>query len=275
MTMTSPSSWLHRCLALFPETVESLHGLRPDYAGLERMLEPVRAGRRDLAWADLETIQNGRFWDFRHFWRFPDKGEIGTDLDLDGISRLVVRLPLDEELAITRLHAGLKFIENVSVVLRFVNPLHYGIISPPVEKVLEVRRGRTEVETYLNYLRDIRDVRDHHGLERAADVDMALWVVQERVLASYRDHELLREFREDLFLKRRRAVNLLAALGDAAGADDLPALARALVDIHPTLARTIAAGLAAGARGESAVQSRDETVRLIEEAERVKKAHDD
>ena len=257
------ASWLHRALALFPETVESLHGWRPDYAGLERALEPVRAGRRALTVADLETIQNGRYWDFRHFWRFPDKGEIGIDLDLEGISRLIVRLPLDEESAITRLHAGLKFIENVSVVLRFVNPLHYGIISPPVEKVLEVRRGRTEVETYLNYLRDIRDIRDHHGLQRAADADMALWVLQQRVLASYRDHELLREYRGDLFLKRRRAINLLAGLGDAAVADDLPALAKALVDIHPTLAATIAAGLAAG--GPHLKQSREETLRVIEQ----------
>ena len=168
------------------------------------------------------------------------------------------------------MHAGLKFIENVSVVLRYVNPLQYGIISPPVEKVLEVRRGRTEVETYLNYLRDIRDVRDHHGLARAADADMALWVVQERILSSYRDHDLLREFRGDLFLRRRRAVNLLAGLGDAAQDDDLPALAKALVDIHPTLAATIAAGLAAGARGQRAKPGREETLRLIEEVVRIR-----
>ena len=95
--MTMGESWLHRCLALFPETVESLHGWRPDYASLEKAVEPVRAGRRDLSYADLETIQNGRYWDFRHFWRFPDKGEIGTELDLAGISRLIPRLPLDEE----------------------------------------------------------------------------------------------------------------------------------------------------------------------------------
>lgn len=257
-------SWLHRAHALFPETVESLHGWRPDYAGLEKALEPVRAGRRELAYADLETIQNGRFWDFRQFWRFPEKGALGAELDLSGFSRLIERLPLDEEIAITRLHAGLKFIENVSVVLRFLNPLHYGILSPPVEKVLEVRRGRTEVETYLNYLRDLRDLRDHYGMARAADVDMALWVVQERVLASYRDHEILRGFRSDPFFKRRRAVNLLAGLGDAAGEDDLPALARALLDIHPVLAATIAAGLAAGARGRGPGQ-REETLRIIEE----------
>ena len=254
-------SWLHRCLALFPETVESLHGWRPDYTGLERAIEPVRAGRRELSYADLETIQNGRYWDFRQFWRFPDKGEIGAELDFSGISRLIVRLPLDEEPAIIRLLSGLKFIENVSVLLRFLHPLEYGIFSPPVEKVLEVRRGATEVATYLNYLRDIREVRDHHRLARAADADMALWVVQQRILSSYRDHDLLREFRADLFLKRKRAVNLLAGLGDAGEADDLPALARALVDIHPTLAATIAVGLSAGAGG--ATPSRDETLRLL------------
>jgi hypothetical protein len=220
--------------------MESRHGWRPDYAGLERALEPVRLRRRDLTGADLETIQNGRYWDFKQFWRFPDAGDLGREIDLAEMSRLIGRLPLDEERAITRLHAAFKYIENVSVLLRFLHPGNYGIISPPVEKVLEVRRGRTEVETYLNYLRDLRDVRDHHGLARAADADMALWVLQERVLSSYRDHDLLREFRDDSWLLRRRAVNLMAELGELSDAGDHLDLARALADVDVDLAAILA-----------------------------------
>jgi len=43
-----------------------------------------------------------------------------------------------------------KSVELVSIILRFVKPEHYGIISPPVERVLDVQRGSDAVETYLN-----------------------------------------------------------------------------------------------------------------------------
>ena len=233
-------SWLHRCLELFPESVQARHGWRPDYASLEALLEPVRRGERPFSYRDLEAIQNGRFWDFRQFWRFPAESDILRELDFGEMSSLVQRLPLDEAHAIARLHVAFKYIENVSVVLRFVHPDHYGIISPPVEKVLEVRRGRTEVETYLNYLKDLREVRAHHGLARVADADMALWVVQERVLSSYRDHDLLREFRADTWLLRRRAVNLLAELGEVVGSAGQLELARGLLEANVALAGTLA-----------------------------------
>lgn len=244
-------SWLHRCLDLFPETVEMRYGWRPDYAGLETALEPVRSGARAFSYRDIETIQNGRFWDFRQFWRFPAESDLERDAEFTEMSRLIARLPLDETQTITKLHAAFKYIENVSVVLRFVHPDQYGIMSPPIEKVLEVRRGRTEAETYANYLRDLRDVRDHYGLRCAADADMALWVLQERVLSSYRDHDLLREFRADTWLLRRRAVNLLAELGEMTDADDHLDLARALVEAHVSLA-----GLLAGFEFERRLRSR-------------------
>jgi hypothetical protein len=176
-----PETYLHRCCELFGQTVETLHGWRPDYAGLEKALEPVRLRKREFSYRDIETIQNGRYWDFRQFWRFPGESDLEREVDFAEMSRLIQRLPLDEAQAIGRLHAAFKYIENVSVVLRFVNPAQYGILSPPLEKLLEVRRGRNEVETYLSYLRDLRDARDHYGLPRAADADMALWVLQERV----------------------------------------------------------------------------------------------
>jgi len=231
------ASYLQRCRDLFDETMEARHGWRPDYAGLERALEPVRSGERPFAFRDLETIQNGRYWDFRQFWRFPAESDIEQEIDLAEMARLIARLPLDETTSIGRLHAALKYIENVSVVLRFVHPAQYGILSPPVEKLLEVRRGSTEVETYLNYLRDIREIRDHHGMSRAADVDMALWVLQERVLASYRDHDLLLAFRSDTWLLRRKAVNLLAELAEV---DDTLELARALLEVHLPLSGMMA-----------------------------------
>jgi hypothetical protein len=197
---------------MFGDTMEERYGKRPDYAALERQLEPVRTGARPFGSRDLETIQNPRYGDFRQFWRFPVEGEVVQEIDWDHLSRLIQRLPLDEAEAVAKLHAAFKDIQSVSVVLRFVNPEHYGIVSAPVEKVLEVRRGATDVETYLNYLRDIRDARDHYGVARAADADMALWVLQERVLSTYRFPELLASYRADAWLRERRTINLLAEM---------------------------------------------------------------
>lgn len=229
--------YLARCLELFGPTIEERFGWRPDYAGLERALQPVREGRRELAAADIETIQSGRYWDFRQFWRFPDARELARELDFAAIAAPLGRLPLDEEATIGRLHTAFKYIENVSVVLRFLHPDHYGIISPPVEKVLEVRRGRSDVETYLNYLAEIRAVREHHALPRAADADMALWVLQERVLSGWSEPELRRAWREDEWMLRRRAVNLLSELP---GLADPLVLARALAEANTGLAGALA-----------------------------------
>ena len=235
--MTGPSDYLHRCLELFPETMQQRHGWLPDYPGLEKRLAPIRAGERNFTYHDLEVIQDRRYWDFREFWRFPDESQFHHEIDGPDMTSMLRALPLDESASLVRLQEVFKSIENVSVLLRFVHPEQYGILSPPVEKVLEVRRGRTGVETYLNYLRDIRSVRDHHLFERAADVDMALWVLEERVLTSYRDHDLLVGYREDAFLHRVRTVNLLAELGEA---DDPLAFARALVEVHRGLAAALA-----------------------------------
>ncbi len=259
-------TYLHRCLDLFGETMEKRYGRRPDYAGLEHVLDPVRQGTRPFSFRDLETIQHPKYGDFRQFWRFPSEGDIARETGWDPLSRLIQRLPLDEETTLRRLHAAFKYVQSVSVVLRFVRPDQYGIISSPVEKVLEVRRGATEVETYLHYLKDLRDVRDHYGFERAADADMALWVLQERVLLTYRDPDLLAAYRADSWLQERRSLNLLAEMGDM---DDPLEMARALADVSRTPAamlaatefeRRLRAGIGAG-RGDDLAVRIDEAAR--------------
>jgi len=231
-------AYLHRCLEMFGETMQERYGRKPDYPGLERVLEPIRTGDRSFSYRDLETIQNPRYGDFRQFWRFPIEGEIARETRWEHLSRVMQRLPLDEAEAIRHLHAAFKYVQSVSVVLRFVLPDHYGILSPPVEKVLGVRRGANEVETYLYYLKDIRDVRDHYGFDRAADADMALWVLQERVLLTYRYPDLLAAYRADRWLQERRSINLLAEMSDVG---DVLDMARAWADVSRLPAAMLAA----------------------------------
>ena len=111
-----------------------------------------------------------------------------------------------------RLVTLFRFIEPVSVILRFVVPKDYGIFSAPVMKVLEVRRGNSLVETYGNYLADLRELRDEKGFKSAAEIDMALWVLQfgvlEGRLPGQERAELLEAFEADAHLRAIRVRNL-------------------------------------------------------------------
>lgn len=97
----------------------------------------------------------------------------------------------------------------MSIILRFVRPEHYGIISPPVERILEVRRGSNAVGTYLNYIGDLRKIKEHYHFERVADADMALWVLHERCFGSTLDEATRKEYRNDSFIRELQAKNLM------------------------------------------------------------------
>ncbi len=137
---------------------------------------------------------------------------------------------------ITGLMDVFKSIELVSIILRFVRPEHYGIISLPVERVLDVRRGSEAIETYQNYLADLRAVRFHYGFKRTADADMALWVLHERCFGESRDPAVRRAYLADPFMLELRAKNLVAPLTEIS----YSRLAAALREPAPELAALIA-----------------------------------
>ncbi|MGA2261990.1 MAG: hypothetical protein ABSH28_11190 [Acidobacteriota bacterium] len=103
------------------------------------------------------------------------------------------------------------------------------------ENRLEIRRGRDLVETYRNYLGDVRAIGKHCGLRRAADVDMALWVLHEKCYGSHLDPVAEKAFQEDSFIMRIRGRNLVTPLRDLSDAQ----LANALVEVKPDLASVI------------------------------------
>src|SRR6185312_6184540 len=105
-----------------------------------------------------------------------------------------------------------KSIELVSIILRFVRPEDYGIISSPVERVLDSRRESNRVATYLAYLKDLRKVASNYGFRRAADADVALLMLHEKCFGSEPDHRIRREYEDDFVMRRIRAANLLARI---------------------------------------------------------------
>ena len=55
-------------------------------------------------------------------------------------------------------------------------PQEFGIVSPPVLHLLNLTPQPHHEESYLRYVDTLHDIRRHYDvLERAADVDMALW----------------------------------------------------------------------------------------------------
>jgi hypothetical protein len=149
-------------------------------------------------------------------------------------------LPKHEDRIIPALLEVFKFIEPVSVLLRFIVPEHYGILSPPVEKALEVVPAATAVGKYLHYLRDLRTLRDSRGFSSAAEVDMALWVLQRGVLSGILpESKALAEAHEaDTELRGIRCRNLAEGLFSEIARLDL---AEALLPLNVPLAAELAA----------------------------------
>lgn len=130
--------------------------------------------------------------------------------------------------------------EAVSVILRFVIPKHYGILSTPVEFVLGIPPAAESIDRFLHYVRDLRLIRDQRGLDTAARVDQALWTLQLGVYGGRLDNvdALKRAHQQDAYLRSIRAKNLSDALFEPMSRLDL---AESLVPHRLELAAQLAA----------------------------------
>jgi len=217
------ADYLHTCLNLRIRAVEQASAR-------------IRSSRK-LTYDDIQLIADSPHWNPRKFWRWPPAGEIEAALTQPWD---FWHLPKYEERIIPALLEVFKFIEPVSVLLRFIVPEHYGILSPPVEKALEVVPAATPVGKYLHYLRDLRTLRNSRGFSSAAEVDMALWVLQRGVLSGILpESKVLTEAHEaDTELRGIRCRNLAEGLFSGIARLDL---AEALLPLNVQLAAEIAA----------------------------------
>ena len=231
--MTILEKYLKRCLNEFREFTRKKYGTPCDFASIEASAAPL-ANERPLTYGELRVFESpDQVW-FQKHWVLPPEHHVTRALKDQTVD--FRHLPKQEEDLITSLLVVFKSIELVSIILRFVKPESYGIISPPVERVLDVRRGSGAVKTYLNYLHDLRDVRRQYHFKRTADADMALWVLQEHY-GNVPDDPIWRAYETDPFMLRLRAKNLMAHfLTSVPDAE----LANSLVAISPKLAARVA-----------------------------------
>ncbi|HSW40305.1 MAG TPA: hypothetical protein VLL97_12525 [Acidobacteriota bacterium] len=168
--------------------------------------------KRSLTCADLRFFEDEALWPFGMFASLP--GDEKLSQTLKEISIDFLHLPKNETKVIKDLLGVLRSIDIVSIILRFVRPDCFGVISPPVERVLDLRRGNNAVDTYCYYLADLRKIAKKFDLGRAANADMALWVLHEKCFTNGSDQELLSAYEEDQTFLHIRVNNLILPLAN-------------------------------------------------------------
>ena len=225
--------YLEICLGAFGDVSKAKYGVPFDLPAIERTVASLRS-KKSLTYQDLRYFEAKDHWWFERFWVFPPEHKVTPALAKKSFD--FWHLPKNETELIPELLDVFKSIELVSIILRFVRPEAYGILSPPVERVLDVRRGSDAIETYLNYLANLREITSQCGFTRTADADMALWVLHERCFGEYRDPTVERAYRSDPLLLRLRAKNLVLPLAELS----YPKLAEAVHHVKPDLAALVA-----------------------------------
>ena len=232
------SDYLHECLDRHGDVTRALYGRAQDLREVERRSSRfIETGR--LTYDDVETITHAGLWRGGAFWQWPTRAEFDERCN-DGTVEGLAILPRREKAAVDRLLGVFRHIEPVSVVLRFVDPRNFGILSPPVEKLLEMGPAHKPREKYRKYVKDLRTLRDERGFATSAEVDMALWVLREVIDAEHARNDWLElavpEYRRwihafwaDRTLRETRVRNLTESLF---GTMTMAELAEALVPRH-------------------------------------------
>lgn len=198
---------LQACLLDFKKTGFNRHDKDPDLHAIELAGEGLRE-KYPVTFEDIRKLLNTakNHWWFAEYWDVPRNED----------ESLALQFPfcdLDKEnegKAIQELLNDFKHIELVSIVLRFVRPDQYGILSPPVQRILNVSWGSDAVETYVNYLQNLRKIREKVGFSRVADADMALWVLHAKVFGGEPGGREFREYYDnDDDLLKLRAENIM------------------------------------------------------------------
>jgi hypothetical protein len=164
--------WLEEFHKNYQTAARKYYDCHLDPASVETELEWARGESLNIA-SVLRTLGESEHWNYEKWWPAPDSDfgdplRLPRDLTQEGAQRETVKL----------LHGRLKNIECVSVILRFLYPDHFGIISFPVTSLLTLPQAQDAVEYYLEYIRNLRELKklyQSRRLRTVADMDMALW----------------------------------------------------------------------------------------------------
>lgn len=188
----SGKGYLGECLNRQREVAKALFNQDQDLRKTEELATDIRLSS-NLTYENVRKITDTGLWSGRGFWQWPNAEEFNDRVEQHPVGDLSTELREREEHVVDQLLVIFRHIEPVSVVMRFVRPDDYGILSYPVEKILEVSPSPQPRRKYLQYVEDLRLVQKGRGFDRAADVDMALWTLQEVMNASQAENDWLEQ----------------------------------------------------------------------------------
>jgi hypothetical protein len=163
------TNWLQEFYKIYTEAIERHTGIAQNLSAVEHALDSERAGGI-ITPQILRIIEESPAWTYPWWWPrmsklFQGAVLIPTNFRVEGS-----RHKLIEEM-----WEHLHHIEVVSVILRFMCPEDFGVMSPPVVSFLHLTPQDNSVADYERYLKVLRIMRDRYGLLRIADTDMAIW----------------------------------------------------------------------------------------------------
>ena len=239
--------YLHECFERHGDVTRALYGEPQKLHEIEKLAIDIgNTGR--LTYDDVEKVNRADLWSGGTFWQWPTRAQFDERCAEHGFDDQSVPLWGGVQREVPRLLKVLRHIGPVSVVLRFIDPKNYGILSPPVEKILEIGPAHRSLDKYQSYVFDLRRIRDLRDFESVAGVDMALWVMQEVIAANDSRSDWLERvvpehdrwidaFWADETLRNIRVRNLTKSLfGPKRHKTSMPQMAEALLlpdDRHP------------------------------------------
>jgi hypothetical protein len=152
----------------------------PKFAELEKIFSGLKGTEKPLSYHMINKLTKRGYWNFDEFWMVPSWWRYRKCAKkTKGLFR---ESPKNEDHVISVLYGIFKNIEVVSIILRFIDPENYGIISPPVRCALGLKAKDNYVDEYLDYLSMLRMYAMEYEFERVADADIALWTLVEKCL---------------------------------------------------------------------------------------------
>ena len=204
-------NYLHRCLDLHGEVTKLRYGKVQRLDLVEDDVRDILARGGGL-WDVIRTIHDHPKFGANMFGFLPPQ----VERELKDSEWHNAWQTLPHEKLVKGLYGTFRQIEPASMVLRFFNPVRYGIMSAPVAAILGVRPKRNPTATYDAYLRSLRDLRGERRFRRVADVEMALWALQvgvrDGLLPHEKAHALRQNYEEDTALRQLATRNLIVQL---------------------------------------------------------------
>ena len=217
--MQGKFNYVKESLYMFPKLTKIMFDMEYNMAEIENKLSKVREDDR-LDNNDLLRIRDAREWNYKKFW--PD---LVSAIDLDQPVNGIFKLGWEgRKKTISELYKRFLNIEVTSVILRFVDPQNYAIISPPIENFFTLQPKDDHVEYYIYYLNLLKKTSKHFKLPNSlANVDMALWSLT-YILKNWGDKEfrakwterdrsiielIIHCYKNDLYFKKIRLSEVL------------------------------------------------------------------